>query len=127
MEILGIGMPELIFIFVIAMLVLGPRDMQKAGKTIGKWLNNLINSDAWKVMKKSSLELKNLPTNLMREANLEMRKTDAEIRSAMNSRPSPRAVPVEGNIMKPDAGETSGAQPSAQTDKAPESESLNNA
>jgi Sec-independent protein translocase protein TatA len=34
MEILGIGMSELVFVVIIALIVLGPKDMQKAGKTI---------------------------------------------------------------------------------------------
>ena len=38
MEILGIGTSELVFIVIIALIVLGPKDMQKAGRTIGKWL-----------------------------------------------------------------------------------------
>ena len=38
MEILGVGPSELIFIVIIALIVLGPKDMQKAGKTIGKWM-----------------------------------------------------------------------------------------
>ena len=36
MEFLGIGPSELIFVFIIALIILGPKDMQKAGKTIGK-------------------------------------------------------------------------------------------
>ena len=44
MEILGIGAPELIFIFLIAIIVLGPKDMQKAGRTIGRWLLKIVSS-----------------------------------------------------------------------------------
>ena len=48
-----------------------PKDMQKAGKTIGRWLNQLVQSDSWKVFQQTSSELRNLPRNLMREANME--------------------------------------------------------
>ena len=61
MEILGIGAQELIFIVIIALIVLGPKDMQKAGKTIGRWLNQLVNSDTWKIFQQTSGELRNLP------------------------------------------------------------------
>ncbi|MBE0681114.1 MAG: twin-arginine translocase TatA/TatE family subunit [Anaerolineales bacterium] len=71
MEILGIGMPELIFVIIIAIIVLGPKDMQKAGKTIGKWLNRFIHSDVWKVLQKTTMELRNIPRNLMRDVNME--------------------------------------------------------
>ncbi len=83
MEILGIGPQELIFIVIIALLVLGPKDMQKAGKTIGKWLNNLVHSDGWKIFQTTSREIRNLPTTLMREANLDLSKEEKELREAM--------------------------------------------
>jgi sec-independent protein translocase protein TatB len=84
MEILGIGAQELIFIVIIALIVLGPRDMQKAGKTIGRWLNQLVNSDTWKIFQQTSGELRNLPRNLMKEANMEMRETERELRRTMD-------------------------------------------
>lgn len=71
MEILGIGAPELIFIIIIALIVLGPKDMQKTGKMIGKWLNQLVNSNSWKLFQNTSREIRKLPTTLMRDANLE--------------------------------------------------------
>lgn len=127
MEILGIGLPELVFIFIIALLILGPKDMQKAGKTLGRWLNQLINSDAWKVVRQSSMELRNLPTNLMRDANLEMRRTDEEIRKAMseNRTTSRHMVSAEPNKIDP----TPEAQPSAPVKEvhSAESEPRNNA
>lgn len=89
MEILGIGWQELIFIVVIALIVLGPKDMQKAGRSIGRWLNQLVQSDSWKVFQKTSSELRNLPRNLMREANMEMREVEKEIRGAIDPRLDP--------------------------------------
>ena len=38
MEILEIGPSELIFILLIAIIVLGPKEMQNAGRTVGRWL-----------------------------------------------------------------------------------------
>lgn len=116
MDILGVGLPELVFIFIIALLILGPKDMQKAGRTMGRWLNRLINSDAWKVFRQSSAELRNLPTNLMREANLEMKRTDDEIRKAMseNRTTARHMVPVDQNMIDPSANEKkTEAQPAA--------------
>ncbi len=68
MDILGIGAPELVFIIVIALIVLGPRDMQKAGKTIGSWMRKVVMSDEWRSIKDASRKLKTLPNQLMREA-----------------------------------------------------------
>jgi sec-independent protein translocase protein TatB len=93
MEILGIGAPELIFILIIAIIVLGPKDMQKAGRTIGRWLNQLVRSDGWKVFQRTSAELRNLPRNLMRDANMEVAEMEKDLRKAIDPRidPAPRA------------------------------------
>jgi Sec-independent protein translocase protein TatA len=72
MEILGVGASEFVFILILALIILGPKDMQKAGKAIGKWLRNFITSDSWKVMRQTSSELRHLPNRLMREANEEL-------------------------------------------------------
>jgi len=74
MEILGIGMSELVFIIIIALILLGPKDMQKAGKTIGRFLRNVVTSDGWRAFQQTSREIRTLPTRLMREANDELNK-----------------------------------------------------
>lgn len=90
MEILGIGASELIFILIIVIIVLGPKDMQRAGRTIGRWLNQLVRSDTWKVFQRTSAELRNLPRNLMREANMEqLEEMDKEIRQSIDPRRYP--------------------------------------
>jgi Sec-independent protein translocase protein TatA len=71
MEILGIGPLEFFFILLIALIVLGPNDMVKAGRTIGRFLNKLVKSPTWKTLQKATQEIKQIPTNLMKEANLE--------------------------------------------------------
>jgi sec-independent protein translocase protein TatB len=71
MDIFGIGPTELAFIILIALIVLGPKDMQKTGRTIGRWLRNMITSDGWRAFRDTSREIRNLPNRLMREANLE--------------------------------------------------------
>jgi sec-independent protein translocase protein TatB len=86
MEIFGIGASELIFILIIALIVLGPKDMQRAGRTIGRWLNQLVRSDSWKVFQRTSAELRNLPRNLMREANTEVAEMEREVRNAIDPR-----------------------------------------
>ena len=96
MEIFGIGAQELFFIVLIAIIVLGPKDMQKAGKTVGRWLNRFMRSDGWKAFQRASREIRNLPTNLMREANLEeLKNMNEEIRNSIDPRPprTPTARP----------------------------------
>ncbi len=114
MEILGVGPSELIFIIIIALIVLGPKDMQKAGKTIGQYLNKLVRSDGWKAFQQTSRELRNLPTNLMREANMDLAETEKDIRKSMKMPPLPgMPLPTNPNLSQPREAENSILPPSA--------------
>jgi sec-independent protein translocase protein TatB len=127
MEILGVGAPELLFIIIIAIIVLGPRDMQKAGRTIGRWLNKLIHSEGWQVFQKTSAEMRNLPTRLMREANLEMQEAEKDIRKAIDvrqkstasglSRNPPSSNQPENTIQPPTVIGTPDHKPDSDPDK----------
>ena len=108
MEIFGIGASELLFILIIAIIVLGPKDMQKAGRTIGRWLNQLVRSDSWKALQRASQEVRRIPTHLMREANLdpeELRDMDREIRRSIDPRP-PSARQTPASRYQPPAPKT---------------------
>ena len=108
MEILGIGAPELVFILLIAIIVLGPKDMQRAGRTIGRFLNQLVRSDGWKVFQRTSAELRNLPRNLMREANMEVSEMEKDLRNAIDPRPDAAA---RSGVRRSPASEPSIAKP----------------
>jgi sec-independent protein translocase protein TatB len=114
MEILGIGASELLFILLIAIIVLGPKDMQKAGKTVGRWLNQFVRSDGWKALQRASKEIRSLPTSLMREANLDdLREMDREIRNNIDPRPRPPAPGPTRESSPPDPVQSPSQPPSA--------------
>lgn len=71
MDILGIGPLELFFIILIALIVLGPKDMVKAGRTLGKFMRTVVTSPNWKMLQQASREIRGLPNRLMREAGME--------------------------------------------------------
>lgn len=71
MNLFGIGPLEIFFILIIALIVLGPRDMAKAGRTIGRFLRRLAISREWRLVQQASREIRYLPNRLMREAGLE--------------------------------------------------------
>ena len=71
MDFLGIGLPELIFIFVIILLILGPDDLVKVGRTLGNIFRKIALSDEWKGIKSISREIRTLPNRMAREAQLE--------------------------------------------------------
>lgn len=113
MEILGIGPSELIFIIIIALIVLGPKDMQKAGRTIGKWLRRLVMSDGWKAFQQTSREIQTLPNRLMREAALdELKELQRDLKQPLQA---DRRIAAPGSS-------TGGGTPDAQAQPAPETE-----
>jgi Sec-independent protein translocase protein TatA len=71
MEILGIGPVEFLFVLVILLVVVGPRNLSKSARDIGRFLNRMYRSDTWRMMTETSRTLRNLPNQLAREAALE--------------------------------------------------------
>jgi Sec-independent protein translocase protein TatA len=71
MDIFGIGPLEIGLILIIALIVLGPNDMVKAGKTIGRFLRKIVTSSDWQTIQQASRDIRYLPNRLMREAGLE--------------------------------------------------------
>lgn len=71
MDFFGVGPLELFFIVLIALIVLGPRDMVKAGRTLGGFLRTIVKSDAWRAVQSITKDMRNLPNRLMREAGIE--------------------------------------------------------
>ena len=65
--------------------------MQKAGRTIGKWLRRVVTSDGWKLFQQTSREIQTLPNRLMREAALdELKEVQKDLKQPLeiNRRPS---------------------------------------
>ncbi len=71
MDFLGIGPLELLFIFIIVLIVLGPRDMVKTGQVIGRNLRRLMSSPTWRLIQDTSREIRHLPNRLARQAGLD--------------------------------------------------------
>ena len=78
MEILGVGVPELMFIVLIALILLGPKDMIAAGRAFGKILRQFLTSPTWLAMRRTGEELQQLPTKLIREAGLDELQKDVQ-------------------------------------------------
>lgn len=49
MNVLGVGLMEILLILILGLLVLGPKGMIKAAKLAGKYLHKLFQSEFWKL------------------------------------------------------------------------------
>jgi Sec-independent protein translocase protein TatA len=71
MEFLGIGPMELLFIILIALILLGPKDMIKAARVVGGFITKVVRSEYWADIQQSMRMMRGFPYNLMRETGLE--------------------------------------------------------
>src|SRR5438045_9015981 len=84
----SIGMPELIIIFVIALIIFGPRKLPELGRSLGKSINEF---------KKASNELR---STLEEEINTEEQKDRARAAAAAAAPPAATAPPVEPTVSR---------------------------
>ena len=136
MEILGVGPLEFFFILIIALIVLGPKDMVKAGRTIGQFMRKVVTSPTWRAVNQTSNELRRLPNRLMREAGIE--ENLRQIKDVTQSIAPPdlgselgrwqkdispwTTPPVENSDTAPIESPTGGEKPSANPESPTESE-----
>ena len=89
MNFLGIGPMELIFIIIIMILVLGPKNMITTAQKLGATLRKIVKSPMWATVMDTSREIREIPTRLIREAGIEedmktIRDTTDSIKKAGN-------------------------------------------
>ena len=107
----SLGLPELLFIMLLALLVFGPRRLPEIGRTIGRALG----------------EFRRATTDLKRSMDVELRSEDFRERPtppASASRPAPVIRPaLEAKASSPPGGgdEESSDMPAASGDEAPDS------
>jgi TatA/E family protein of Tat protein translocase len=88
----NIGMPELIIIFVIALIIFGPRKLPELGRSLGKSINEF---------KRASNELKN---TLDEEIRVEETRSADRQRAPEPARPQP-AAGDEHNVPRQSSGD----------------------
>jgi Sec-independent protein translocase protein TatA len=70
MEIFNIGPFELALILLLAFIVLGPDGMVSFARKSAKWISKIVRSPMWKDFINTSEEVRSIPKQLLKEANL---------------------------------------------------------
>ena len=88
--IFGIGLPEILLVFVLALILLGPKDMVATARKMGVWVNKLVRSPLWREIMNTSQQLRDIPTQIVREAGLEeslkeIKGTVQQVRTDLNA------------------------------------------
>ncbi len=86
--IFGIGIPEILIVVVLALIILGPQDMVKTARKLGRWVYRVYHSPTWRMIISTSQELRELPTRFVREAGLEdtveaVKNTTSDVRAQL--------------------------------------------
>ena len=100
----SIGMPELILIFIVALLVFGPKKLPELGKSLGRGLAEF---------KKASEDLKKTIEDEIEQGKQEadsVKKQVADVRSTLTTVPPP-ATPAAENPAPPPAPAPEGTVP----------------
>lgn len=87
MNFLNLGLPEVIFIIVLALIIFGPNNMVKSAKEVGSFLRKVTKSPYWQEVWATKRELDELPKMLAKEANLNetIRDLDNSVKNASGS------------------------------------------
>lgn len=108
MEIFNIGIPEILFLLVIMLIVLGPKDMAANARKLAVWIRKLSQSETWQMARGVVKEVQSLPKQLVSEAGLE------EWEKSINPNytgpqpymtPQARAAQRPSDVQEPDPGQ----------------------
>ncbi len=83
MNFLNLGLPEVIFIIILALIIFGPNNLVKSAKDAGEFLRKATKSPYWQEVWATKRELDELPRMLAKEANLNetMRDLDNSVKN----------------------------------------------
>lgn len=90
MKFFNLGLSEIIFILIIALIIFGPGNMVKTAKEAGAFIRKITKSPYWKEVWATRRELNELPKMLAKEAELDdtlraLNKESQDISSSVSS------------------------------------------
>ncbi|NMC54720.1 MAG: hypothetical protein GYA48_13900 [Chloroflexi bacterium] len=78
MQVFNIGFPEIVFILLLAVVVLGPKDLASTGRELGKFIRRVTRSDLWNSLQDTYYEVENLPRKLAEDAGADEMRAEVE-------------------------------------------------
>jgi len=116
MELFGVGPLELALILILALVLIGPKDLVAYSRKIAQWIHKLTQTSEWKDVVNTTREIRKLPDDLMHESGLdvELRKIKADASELDRRRweqdlkklSAPSTVPQAQPAAKPDPEKT---------------------
>jgi Sec-independent protein translocase protein TatA len=96
----GIGIPELVLLVLLIFVVVGPERSRGAALEIGRFLGKLLRSEWWKEISEITQSLRDLPTTLIKMAELEdmqseLRETLSDIQKSTKPDQADRQILAE--------------------------------
>ena len=70
MQIFNLGLGEILFIALIAVIVLGPERILASSRSAGRFVRGAVSSPVWRDILATSHELREIPNQLMEESGL---------------------------------------------------------
>jgi len=95
MEIFNIGPWELVLILILALVVFGPERMVDYSKAAARFVRKVVRSPFWRDLVSTSEEIKDIPRQLVKEANLEESLQDLKDMQNTIRKPLDVRVPVD--------------------------------
>ncbi len=127
MKILNIGPMELVFILIIVLIVLGPKDMVQYGRKLGKFIRDFVKSPLWRDLISTSREIQDFPKKIMRETELDkvlnevegsLRETAKETERIINDTQEKLTVNLPPKEKPEEKGEETAEQPGEESSEA---------
>lgn len=82
----GIGLPELIILSLLGFIVVGPERSREVALSLGRLLRTVIKSEWWRDVNQIAQAIRDLPTTLVRMAELEetLKRTEQELQATQD-------------------------------------------
>lgn len=102
MKILNVGALEILFIVLLALIILGPKNAVKALGDAGIWLRKLKDSQIWRDFISTSKEIQDIPKKMMDEAEIQKTLDEINMSTRLDSAEIEKKIQQETDFTKDD-------------------------